>query len=122
MRDRLTKLNLSESVIEAYLALYFKYKSDPSKIGNWDSIKSPSSSSLVLYDSLPNPNDLQKVFGKLAVCKLNGGLGTSMGCSGAKSLIVVKEGETFLDLIIDQISKINNSNDVSIPLIFMNSF
>lgn len=65
---------------------------------------------------------MQRAFGKLAVCKLNGGLGTSMGCPGAKSLIVVKEGETFLDLIIDQISKLNKAYSVSIPLLFMNSF
>lgn len=122
MRDRLAKLNLSDSVVEAYLDLYKKYKSGSSKISNWDSIKSPSSSCLVLYDSLPTPKDTQKAFGKLAVCKLNGGLGTSMGCGGAKSMIVVKEGKTFLELIVDQISKINKAHDVSVPLIFMNSF
>lgn len=122
MRDRLTQLNLPASVIEAYLSLYNKYKSGSSKVANWDSIQSPSASSLVLYDSLTNHKDMQRAFGKLAVCKLNGGLGTSMGCPGAKSLIVVKEGETFLDLIIDQISKLNKAYSVSIPLLFMNSF
>ena len=35
--------------------------------------------------------------------KLNGGLGTSMGLEKAKSLLEVKDGKTFLDLIAEQI-------------------
>ncbi|EFN56330.1 hypothetical protein CHLNCDRAFT_144780, partial [Chlorella variabilis] len=38
-----------------------------------------------------------------AVLKLNGGLGTSMGLEKAKSLLEVKGGKTFLDLIAEQI-------------------
>jgi UDP-N-acetylglucosamine pyrophosphorylase len=41
---------------------------------------------------------------KLVVLKLNGGLGTTMGMSGApKSAIEVREGMTFLDLSVRQI-------------------
>ena len=40
---------------------------------------------------------------KLVVVKLNGGLGTSMGCTGPKSLISVRSGLTFLDLTVQQI-------------------
>jgi UTP--glucose-1-phosphate uridylyltransferase len=40
---------------------------------------------------------------KLAVLKLNGGLGTTMGCVGPKSAIEVRDGMTFLDLIVKQI-------------------
>ena len=36
------------------------------------------------------------------VLKLNGGLGTSMGLAGPKSLLPVKDGATFLDLIVKQ--------------------
>ncbi len=38
-----------------------------------------------------------------AVIKLNGGLGTSMGMDRAKSLLPVKDGLTFLDIIVRQI-------------------
>jgi hypothetical protein len=38
------------------------------------------------------------------VLKLNGGLGTSMGLEKAKSLLEVKDGKTFLDLIAEQVS------------------
>jgi len=40
---------------------------------------------------------------KLIVVKLNGGLGTTMGCQGPKSVISVRSGLTFLDLTIQQL-------------------
>ena len=40
---------------------------------------------------------------KLVVLKLNGGLGTSMGCVGPKSLISVRNDSTFLDLTVQLI-------------------
>jgi len=40
---------------------------------------------------------------KLVVLKLNGGLGTSMGCKGPKSAISVRDDLTFLDLTVQQI-------------------
>ena len=42
---------------------------------------------------------------KLAVVKLNGGLGTSMGCKGPKSIIPIRNDLTFLDLTVQQVSK-----------------
>src|SRR6266404_6325974 len=44
----------------------------------WDRIKSPSEDQNVPYDSLTEPKD-SSALGKLAVLKVNGGLGTSMG-------------------------------------------
>ena len=48
--------------------------------------------------------------------KLNGGLGTSMGLAKAKSLLEVKEGKTFLEIILMQAETSN------VKLAFMNSF
>ena len=45
----------------------------------------------------------QVLLSKTAMLKLNGGLGTSMGLEKAKSLLSVKEGKTFLDLIAQQV-------------------
>lgn len=45
---------------------------------------------------------------KLAVVKLNGGLGTSMGCVGPKSSITVRDDKTFLDLVVRQL-EVKNS-------------
>ncbi|MCB0006044.1 MAG: UTP--glucose-1-phosphate uridylyltransferase [Anaerolineales bacterium] len=50
------------------------------------------------------------------VIKLNGGLGTSMGLEKAKSLLKVKDGHTFLDIIARQ------AIHSRVPLVLMNSF
>ena len=47
---------------------------------------------------------------------LNGGLGTSMGLTAAKSMIEVKSGMSFLDIIIRQ------AENSTVTLAFMNSF
>jgi UTP--glucose-1-phosphate uridylyltransferase len=45
---------------------------------DWDRIKSPAADQIVPYDALPKPKDINNL-NKLAVLKVNGGLGTSMG-------------------------------------------
>lgn len=57
-----------------------------------------------------------------AVIKLNGGLGTTMGMQGPKSLVEVKEGLTFLDIIVQQILYTREKYNVRLPLVLMNSF
>ena len=59
---------------------------------------------------------------QLIVVKLNGGLGTSMGCSGPKSVIPVRNDLTFLDLTVQQIEYLNKTYDADVPLVLMNSF
>lgn len=54
--------------------------------------------------------------GRAVIIKLNGGLGTSMGLTGPKSSLVVKNGLTFLDVIARQ------ALDIGAPLLLMNSF
>ena len=58
----------------------------------------------------------------IALIKLNGGLGTSMGLMKPKSLIAVKEGLNFLDLIARQTLALRRGPAPELPLIFMNSF
>ena len=57
-----------------------------------------------------------------AVIKLNGGLGTSMGMDRAKSLLCVRRGLSFLDIIARQVLHLRTAHDAPLPLIFMNSF
>src|SRR5207244_8696148 len=56
------------------------------------------------------------------VIKLNGGLGTSMGMTRAKSLLEVKDGQTFLDLIARQVLELRERSGARLPLVLMNSF
>lgn len=57
-----------------------------------------------------------------AVIKLNGGLGTSMGMDRTKSLLSVRDGLTFLDIIARQVLAARQRWDVTLPVVFMNSF
>jgi UTP--glucose-1-phosphate uridylyltransferase len=64
----------------------------------------------------------ERVLTQAVVIKLNGGLGTTMGMTKAKSLLPVKDGLTFLDLIALQIRSLAEATGVRVPLVLMNSF
>ena len=53
---------------------------------NWSEVKSPAPEQVISYKSLPeaNADQTSQFLSKLAVLKLNGGLGTTMGCVGPK--------------------------------------
>jgi UTP--glucose-1-phosphate uridylyltransferase len=59
---------------------------------------------------------------RTVVVKLNGGLGTSMGISGPKTALAVREGLTFLDVIARQVLALRRRHGVALPLLLMNSF
>ncbi|KAJ3811001.1 UTP-glucose-1-phosphate uridylyltransferase [Lentinula aff. lateritia] len=88
---------------------------------DWAEISPPPAGQLVTYDSLSRQADLTSL-NKLAVLKVNGGLGTSMGIKGAKSALEVKNGLTFLDLIVQQIQHLNTTMHIDVPLVIMTSF
>ncbi len=64
----------------------------------------------------------RKLLDKLVVVRLNGGLGTTMGLERAKSLLKVKDGNTFNDVIALQLRALGETTGISIPLIHMTSF
>jgi UTP--glucose-1-phosphate uridylyltransferase len=69
----------------------------------------------------PPPGQARDVLGRLVVVKLNGGLGTSMGLAGPKSLIEVKPGMSFLDVLARQVLALRERHRARIPLVLMNS-
>jgi len=71
-------------------------------------------------DSLPDSDGA--ALDQAVVLKLNGGLGTSMGMTKAKSLVEVKEGLSFLDVIVRQILWLRERHGARVPLLLMNSF
>ena len=81
---------------------------------------------LTQIDSLDSvsvsPEQARDALSKTVLIKLNGGLGTSMGMDKAKSLLPVRDGKTFLDLIVGQVKAARVKYGVTLPLIFMNSF
>ncbi len=79
---------------------------------------------ILAVESLPDAERLpatledagREAISRTVIIKLNGGLGTSMGLTGPKSLLVVKEGLTFLDIIARQ------AVDMHAPVLLMNSY
>ncbi len=64
----------------------------------------------------------RKAVKRSVVIKLNGGLGTSMGLSKAKSLLEIRDGLTFLDLIARQVLAQREAWGGELSLLLMNSF
>lgn len=91
---------------------------------NWDKIEPLPRDAVIEYSSLeaPQKNEIKTLLNKLVVVKLNGGLGTSMGCVGPKSLIPVRNDLTFLDLTVQNIEHLNSKYGTDVPLVLMNSF
>ncbi|RPD63993.1 UTP-glucose-1-phosphate uridylyltransferase [Lentinus tigrinus ALCF2SS1-6] len=112
-----------DTEMQSFFYLFTRYLAEKaqSKELVWDRIKSPAAEQIVPYDELPTSTD-PKTLDKLAVLKVNGGLGTSMGMTGAKSALEVKDDMTFLDLTVRQIEHLNTTHRVDVPLILMTSF
>jgi UTP--glucose-1-phosphate uridylyltransferase len=74
-------------------------------------------------EDLPDPgDDAHAALDATVVLKLNGGLGTSMGMTKAKSLLEVKDGISFLDIIARQVLGLRATHGIRLPLVLMNSF
>ena len=86
----------------------------------WDKVKSPPPEKIIKYKQLDQIDP--SLLDKLVVLRLNGGLGTTMGCQGPKSVIEVRDGLTFLDLCVRQIEHLNETYNVNVPFILMSSF
>ena len=70
-------------------------------------------------ESLPEPDPA--ALERVAAIKLNGGLATTMGLRHPKSLVMAREGLTFLDIIIGQTLALRRRYGVRLPLVLMNS-
>jgi UTP--glucose-1-phosphate uridylyltransferase len=69
-----------------------------------------------------SPDRVAELLDRTVIIKLNGGLGTSMGLEGPKSLLPVKDGLTFLDIIARQVLALRAPTGARLPLVLMNSF
>jgi UTP--glucose-1-phosphate uridylyltransferase len=69
----------------------------------------------------PPPGQARDVLDRLVIVKLDGGLGTSMGLSGPKSLLEIKPGARFLDVIATQVLALRERHGARLPLVLMNS-
>jgi len=116
------KKQIFDAEMQSFFLLFNRYLTEKAKGEkiDWEKIQPPAPSHVLKYETLPHVD--KNILNKLAVLKLNGGLGTTMGCVGPKSVIEVREGMTFLDLSVRQIEHLNSEYNVNVPFILMNSF
>ncbi|CAF0752524.1 unnamed protein product [Didymodactylos carnosus] len=111
--------------LDGFEKLFSQYLLDNVDSGiDWQEIEPPPEGTVIPYKKLLElpTDDVKDILNRLIVVKLNGGLGTTMGCQGPKSVISVRSGLTFLDLTIQQLEQLNRTYGCDVPLILMNSF
>lgn len=118
MRDA----GLSESAIKAFQGNYEQLVSGVTGLFPEEEISPVESLPKLTEMKLDEGVKLDDLLTQSAVLKLNGGLGTSMGLEKAKSLLPLKDGRTFLDLIADQIKHTRATYKSNVKFILMNSF
>ncbi len=72
-------------------------------------------------EELPSSGAIADALARVAVVKLNGGLATTMGLRGPKSLMEVRDGKSFLDMIVGQTVFLRERHGISLPLVLMDS-
>lgn len=119
--ERMHAAGLADIVIEN-----FRYYYEMLASGDTGDIPEQSIEPVQLVPTLDDLSDYAHtgaaLLGRAAVLKLNGGLGTSMGLERAKSLLVAREGLTFLDIIARQNLALRARSGHAVPLLFLNSF
>jgi UTP--glucose-1-phosphate uridylyltransferase len=116
---------LGQRVIDSFERLYRRYRGgDPGKL-LWSQIRPTDPGDLVPWSAVQDDTLAQsgrELLGQLVVISLNGGLGTTMKLAQAKSLIQVREGQSFLDLTARQVLSLRRQQGVQVPWLLMNSF
>ncbi|XP_018530594.1 UTP--glucose-1-phosphate uridylyltransferase isoform X1 [Lates calcarifer] len=116
---------ISRKDFDGFKKLFHRFLQVKGPSVEWAKINRPPEDSIQPYEKIRTkglPDNIAASLNKLAVVKLNGGLGTSMGCKGPKSLISVRNENTFLDLTVQQIEHLNKTFNADVPLVLMNSF
>ncbi|KAK9694083.1 UTP--glucose-1-phosphate uridylyltransferase [Popillia japonica] len=116
--------NHVKAEFDGFAALFTRFLEEQGPSVQWEKIEKLHNDAVRDYKTLETPTTdvVHSMLQKLVVVKLNGGLGTSMGCHGPKSVIAVRNDLTFLDLTVQQIEHLNKTYKVNVPLVLMNSF
>ncbi|MCB5246969.1 MAG: UTP--glucose-1-phosphate uridylyltransferase [Candidatus Cloacimonetes bacterium] len=112
---------LDDGVIRTFSAYYKQLREGRQGAIPRGLIDPPDPANLIEYSALGEYRR-QSILKSIAVIKLNGGLGTSMGLSAAKSLLPVKGNMNFLDIITRQVLSLRSGTGYEVLLLFMNSY
>ncbi len=120
-QDKMRDAGVDPRAIDVFSHYYGELERGATGLIPEDSI-TPLTDPPKLSDVAVDDDRAVEAFGRTVMIKLNGGLGTSMGMDQAKSLLPVRDGKSFLDLIVDQVRHARTGTGARLPLIFMNSF
>lgn len=114
---KMAAADLPATAIDTFAAGYRKLASGDKGMITDCEIRPVSPEEIGDYASLEDYGTIgRESFSQTVMVRLNGGLGTSMGLAEPKSLIKVKRGRSFLEMIVDQAQRHN------VRLCLMNSF
>ena len=120
-RTKMSEAGVSEAAIDVFSHYYGELEAGATGLLREDTI-APLTDPPMLEDVEIDEASAAEAIRKTVFIKLNGGLGTSMGMAKAKSLLPVRGGKSFLDLIVDQVRAARARYDAPLPVLFMNSF
>src|ERR671920_907567 len=115
--EKMEAEGMPEAAIDTFKHYYEQLESGETGMLPEDSIEPVED--VTSFEDLPSEDG---PLDRAVVLKLNGGLGTSMGMTKAKSLIEAKDGLTFLDVIARQVAALRERAGAEVPLVLMNSF
>ena len=118
--DKMRAAGVTDTAIAIFVDYYAQLVAGTTGLVGEESI-APIGDVARLEDVDSSPDDVD-AFARTVMIRLNGGLGTSMGLSKAKSLLPVRDGLTFLDLIARQVLAARARFRVRLPLLFLHSF
>jgi len=114
---KMATAGLDPMVIDTFGAYYRQLVEGATGIIPDDAIRAPREDEMVTAETLAAYADTGRAaFAHAVRITLNGGLGTSMGLTGPKSLLTVKDQQSFLEVIIGQSERLRHKQ------VFMNSF
>src|SRR5918911_3669940 len=119
--DKMRRDDVGDAAVQAFADAYERLQEGETGVLPEDQIEP--------VDEVPDADELpdagEEAGGALdhaVIVKLNGGLGTSMGMTGPKSLVEAKDALTFLDVIVRQVLGLRERTGARLPLVLMNSF
>ena len=118
---KMAEAKVHQSAIDVFSHYYKELESGATGLIKEETIR-PLEHPALLSEATVDDGEAREALSKTVMIKLNGGLGTSMGMDKAKSLLPVRDGQTFLDLIVEQVRQARRQYGVSLPLVLMNSF
>jgi UTP--glucose-1-phosphate uridylyltransferase len=120
-QEKMAAAGIPQQAIDVFTHYYRQLEEGVSGFIPEDTIE-PLLDPSMLSDAAVSEEEAATALEQTVIIKLNGGLGTSMGMDKAKSLLPVRNGKSFLDIIVDQVRHARAAYGIQLPLLFMNSF